>query len=61
MLHWWVHLIDVMDNQKVPSNISGALLQVGNWSPDKHPGYIMFDGLMVRLICTIDLFHHNKV
>ena len=41
-------------------NISGAFLQ-GDWSQDEHPGYIMFEGIMVDMICEIDLSYHDKI
>ena len=53
--------MDVMDGRKVMTvNISGALLQ-GDWSQDEHPGYIMFKGIMVDIICVIDPSYHDKI
>ena len=42
--------INGMDGRKVITvNIPGAFLQ-GNWPQDVHPGYIMFEGIMVDMI-----------
>ena len=44
-------LMDVMDGRKVITvNIPGAFLQ-SDWPQDEHPGYIMFKGIMVDMIC----------
>ena len=34
-------------------DIPGAFLQ-GDWQQDEHPGYIMFEGIMVDMICGIN-------
>ena len=41
-------------------DISGAFLQ-GNWPQDEHPGYIMFKGIMVDMICEINPSYHDKI
>ena len=47
-------VMDVLDDRKVITvNIPGAFLQ-SDWPQDKHPGYIMFEGIMVDMICEID-------
>ena len=54
-------VIDVMKGRKVITvNIPGAFLQ-GNWPQDKHPGYIMFKGIMVDMICEIDPTYIDKI
>ena len=53
-------VMDVLNDRKVITvNISGAFLQ-GEWSQDKYPGYIMFEGVMVEIICEIDLSYHKN-
>ena len=50
-----------MDNRKVITiNIPSAFLK-GDWPQDKHPGYIMFEGIMVHIICKIDPSYHDKI
>ena len=50
-----------MDDRKVITvDIPGAFLQ-GNWPQDEHPGYIMFEGIMVDMICKIDPSYHDKI
>ena len=52
-------LLDTMVNRKVITvDISGAFLQA-NWPQDKHPGYIMFEGIMVEMICEINPSYYN--
>ena len=43
-----------------PIDIPGAFLH-GEWSQDKHPGYIMFEGIMVKMICEIDPSYNINV
>ena len=53
--------MDAMDKRKVITvDIHGAFLQ-GGWPQDKHPGYIMFEGIMVNMICEIDASYHDKI
>ena len=53
--------MDVMDDQAVITvDILGAFLQ-GDWRQDEHPAYIMFEGLMVNMICEIDPSCFDKV
>ena len=50
-----------MDGRKViTANIHGAFLQ-GNWPQDEHPRYIMFEGIMVDMICAINPVYHDKI
>ena len=43
-------LTDTMNKRKVIIvDISGTFLQ-GDWPQDKHPGYIIFQGIMVDMI-----------
>ena len=54
-------LMDAMDNRKVITvDIQGVFLQ-GNWPQDKHPGYIMFEGIIVEMICQIGLSCYYKI
>ena len=54
-------LMDTMDNRKVITiDIPGTFLQ-DNWPQDKHPGYIMFKGIMVDMICEIDPTYFDKI
>ena len=54
-------LMDGMDDRKVITvDISGAFLQ-GKWPQDEHPGYIMFKGIMVDMICKIDPSYHDMI
>ena len=47
-------VMDAMEERKVITiDIPGAFLQ-GDWPQDEHPGYIMFEGLMVEMIRQID-------
>ena len=40
---------------------SSTFLQ-GDWPQDKHPGCIMFEGIMVKMICkTYPLYHNNAI
>ena len=53
--------MDAMDDRKVITvDIPGAFLQ-DNWPQDEHPGYIMFEGIMVDMICDIDPSYQNKI
>ena len=55
------YLMDAMDKRKVITvNIPGAFLR-GNWPQDEHPGYIMFKGIMMDMICKIDQSYHDKI
>ena len=54
-------LMDAMDGRKVITvDIPGAFLQ-GDWSKDEHPGYIMFEGILVDMICEIDLSYYDRI
>ena len=54
-------LLNAMDKRKVITvDIPGAFLQ-DNWLQDDHSGHIMFKGIMVDMICEIDLSYHDKV
>ena len=53
--------MDAMDNRKVITmDIPGVFLQ-GDWPQDKHRGYIMFEDIIVEMICEIDLSYYNKI
>ena len=53
-------LIYTMDVKKVIAvDIPGAFLQ-GDWPQDEHPGIIMFEGIMVDMICKIGPSYHDK-
>ena len=50
-----------MDDRKVITvDIPGVFLQ-GDWPSDEHPGYIMFEGFMVDMICEIDPLYYDKI
>ena len=54
-------VIDAMTGRKVINvDIPSAFLQ-GNWPQDEHPGYIMYKGIMVDMICEIDPSYHDKI
>ena len=54
-------LMDAMDSRKVITvDIPGVFLQ-GDWPQDEHPGYIMFEGIMVDIVCKIDPSYHDKI
>ena len=54
-------LMDAMDDRKVITvDIPSAFLQ-GKWPQDEHPGYIMFEGIMVDMICKIDPSYHDMI
>ena len=54
-------VIDAMDGRKVITvNIPGGFLQ-GNWPQNEHPGYIMFGGIMVDMICEFHPTYHDKI
>ena len=49
-----------MTKKMIFVDIPGAFLQ-GDWPQDKHPGYIMFEGIMVETICEIDSSYYKNV
>ena len=54
-------VMDASDDRKVITvNIPGAFLQ-GNWPQNIHPGYVMFEGIIVEIICEIDPSYHKNV
>ena len=54
-------VMDIMDGRKVITvDIPGAFLQ-DNWPQDEHPGYIMFEGIMVDMIREIDPSYHDTI
>ena len=54
-------VMDALDIRKVITvDIPGAFLQ-GDWPQDEHPGYIMFGGDMVGMICEVDLSYHKNI
>ena len=56
-----LYVMDTMEGRKVIIvDIPGAFLQ-GDWPQDKHPGYIMIEGIMVDIICEINPLFHDMV
>ena len=54
-------LMEGIDGRKVITvDIPGAFLQ-GDWPQDEHPGYIMFEGIMVDMICEINSSYIDKI
>ena len=54
-------LMDAIDGRKVITvDIPGAFLQ-GDWPQDEHPGYIIFEGIMVDTIREIDPSYYDKI
>ena len=54
-------VMDTLDDRKVITvDIPGAFLQ-GEWPQDEHPRYIMFEGIMIEMICEIDPSYHKNV
>ena len=54
-------LMDAIGGRKVITvDIPGAVLQ-GDWPQDEHPGYIMFEGIMVDMICKINTSYYDKI
>ena len=54
-------LMDAMDGREVTTvDIPGAFLQ-GDWPQDEHPGYIMFEGIMVDMICEFNQSYGAKI
>ena len=55
------YLMDAIDDRKVITvDIPGAFLQ-RDLPQDEHPGYIIFEGIMVDLICEIDPSYYDKI
>ena len=55
------YVIDVMKGRKIITvAIPGAFLQ-GDWPKEEHPGYIMFEGIMVDMICEINLAFRDMI
>ena len=53
--------MDAMDDLAVITvDILGAFLQ-GDWPQDEYPALIMFEGLIVDMICEIDPSCFDKV
>ena len=53
--------MNALDDRKVITvDIPGAFLQE-DLPQDEHPGYIMFDGIMVEIICEIDPSYHTNI
>ena len=44
----------------ITGDIPGAFLQ-GDCPQDKHPGYIIFEEIMVDMICEIDPSYHKNI
>ena len=55
-------VMDALDNRKVITvDIPGVFLQEDWPSQDEHPGYIMFEGIMVDMICEINPSYHKNI
>ena len=55
------YVMDALDDRKVITmDIPCAFLQ-GDWPQDKHPGYVIFEGIMVDMICEIDPLYCKNV
>ena len=53
--------MDALDDREVITvDIPGAFLQ-GDWPQNEHPGYIMFEVIMVDMICEIDSSYHKNI
>ena len=54
-------LMDTMDKRKeITVDIPGVFLQ-GHWPQDEHPECIMFEGIMMDMLCKIDSSYHNQI
>ena len=54
-------VMDALDNRKVIMvDIPGAFLQ-GEWPQVEHPGYLMFEGIIVHIIYEIDQSYHTHI
>ena len=54
-------VMDAMEGRKVITvDIPGAFLQ-GDFPQDEHPDYIMFEGIMVDMICEINPTYIDKI
>ena len=55
------YLMNAIDLRKaITVDIYGAFLQE-IWPSDEHPGYIMFEGIMVDMICEINTSYYDKI
>ena len=55
------YIIDTMDERRViTANIPSAFLQ-GDWPQGKHSEFIMFERIMVDMICEVNPSFHNMV
>ena len=54
-------LMYTMDNRKVITVDKPAAFLQGDYPQDEHPGYIMFEGILIGVICEIDSSYHNKI
>ena len=54
-------VMDALDDRKVITvDIPGTFLQ-GDWPQKEHPGCIMFEGIMVDMICEIAPSYYKNV
>ena len=54
-------VMNALDNKKVITvDIPGTFLQ-GNLQQDEHPGYIIFEGIMVEIIYEIDPTYYKNI
>ena len=53
--------MDLMDQIKVITVVIHDAFLQGDWPQDKHPGYIMFEGFMIDMICEINPLFRDRV
>ena len=54
-------LMDTINNRRgITINIPGVFLQ-SDWPQEEHPGYIMFEGIIVDVVCKIDPSYQDKI
>ena len=56
LARFWQYIFKVSLDFDIP----GAFPQ-GDWPQDEHPGYIMFEGIMVDMICETDTSYYDKI
>ena len=47
-------VMNAMDKRKLIAVIIPSVFLQGGWPQDEYPGYIMFEGIMVDMICKIN-------
>ena len=54
-------VMDALDNRReITVDVPGVFIQ-GDWPQDKHPGYIIFEGVMVDMIYEIDPSYDKNI